>query len=329
MCKPDFIRNKYGRIKDYVENTEHKYFVNAEKGITSDDWQLTKAIAESIIDTGNIDLDSVAKYHVKEYNKSVRGWGGSTRESVERLAKGCSWRESGISDKDNRGLGNGICMKVSPIALYIYLSDPEGLVEWTENIEKVADIAAMTHRTSIGVSSGLSHIFATLHCLNTFPSDLSDNQSRSLFYKSFSRMIISGAQVGRQYYTETLNDDIQTRFERLKRNLKPQDIIEEFGGGSCYVFDSLPFTYAWFLNNPDNIESLYDCISAGGDSDSNGSMLGGLLGAIHGENIFPQHLVDGLKDKDEVLALADAFYDRFITDEIWDKIPPGMKIEEE
>jgi hypothetical protein len=67
-------------------------------------------------------------------------------------------------------------------------------------------------------------------------------------------------------------------------------------------------TYAFFLKNPSSIDSLYDCVSAGGDTDSNGSMLAGLLGALHGTGIFPQHLVDGLVEKEEVLAIADQFY---------------------
>jgi ADP-ribosylglycohydrolase len=52
-------------------------------------------------------------------------------------------------------------------------------------------------------------------------------------------------------------------------------------------------------------------VSAGGDADSNGSMLAGLLGALHGASIFPDHLVDGLKNKDEVLEIADQFYEKF------------------
>lgn len=65
------------------------------------------------------------------------------------------------------------------------------------------------------------------------------------------------------------------------------------------------------MRNPNSIESLYDCVSAGGDTDTNGSMLASLLGALHGQSIFPKHLVDGLKNKDEILDLADQFYEKF------------------
>lgn len=303
MCKPQHIAEKYGRVTEYLDCSSHKYFENDHKGTTTDDWQLTKAIARAMITTGRFDLDEIAAEHVKEYTISVRGWGGSTREAVARIAEGMPWKEAGKTKEKNRGLGNGVAMKASPAGLYMALTNPNcDNPPWDEHIQNIADMAIMTHHTSIAVTSGLAHAFATLKCFSVTPETFDAD--------SFVNVIIGAAQLGRQYCPGTLNDDMQVRFERLK---KPRliDPIEEFGGGSCYVYDSLPFTYAWFLKNPQSIETLYDCISAGGDADSNGSMVAGLLGALHGASIFPQHLLDGLKDKNEVLEIADQFYDKF------------------
>lgn len=306
MCKPQHIIEKYGRIEDYQDCSSHKYFDNDHKGTTTDDWQLTKAVARAFISTGRFDLDEIAVQHGKEFAISVRGWGGSTREAVARIVEGTHWSEAGKTDKENRGLGNGVCMKASPAGLYMALTNPKcDDPPWSDHIQNIADMAIMTHHTSIAVTSGLAHAFATLKCFSVTP----DTFSR----KSFVNVIIGAAQMGRKYCPGTLKDDMQTRFEKLHRDIAPMGILDpdEFGGGSCYVFDSLPFTYAWFLRNPNSIDSLYDCVSAGGDADSNGSMLGGLLGALHGTSIFPKHLIDGLKNKDEVYEIADQFYDRF------------------
>jgi ADP-ribosylglycohydrolase len=73
----------------------------------------------------------------------------------------------------------------------------------------------------------------------------------------------------------------------------------------------LPFTYAFLVRNPGNIEELYECASAGGDTDSNASMLGALQGALHGTSFFPKALVDGLDRKNEIIKLADSFSERF------------------
>lgn len=303
--KHEDIAQKFGRVTDYFVNREHKYFSKAEKGITSDDWQLTKGIARAFISVGRFDVDEIAKEHVREYTLSVNGWGGSTREAVARLSEGVHWSESGKTDKENRGLGNGVCMKMSPVGLYMALTNPNCTnPPWAEHIKNIADVATMTHDTSIAVTSGLAHAFATMKCFNATPKTFDKN--------SFVKTMIGAAQMGRQYCPGTLKDDMQTRFEKLYKTYTPEQIIdkEEFGGGTCYVYDSLPFTYAFFLRDPNNIENLYDCASAGGDTDSNASMLAGLMGALHGTSIFPQHLVDGLKCKDEVFEIADQFYEK-------------------
>ena len=304
MCTPQHIAEKYGRITDYLDCSSHKYFKNDHKGTTTDDWALTKAIARAMISTGKFDLDEIAAEHVKEYKISVGGWGGSTREAVGRIAEGVHWSEAGKSDIKNRGLGNGVAMKASPAGLYMALVNPEcENPPWDEHIQNIADMATMTHYTSIGVTSGLAHAFATLKCFSVTPETFDSN--------AFVNVIIGAAQIGRQYCPETLNDDMQVRFEKLRKSYSPMGIIEDFKG-SCYVYDSLPFTYAWFLRNPNSIESLYDCVSAGADADSNASMLAGLLGVLHGTSIFPQHLIDGLKEKDEVFDVADKFYKTFV-----------------
>ena len=306
MCKPQAIIEKYGRIEDYQDCSSHKYFDNDHKGTTTDDWQLTKAIARAFIKTGKFDLDEIAVEHGKEFAISVRGWGGSTREAVARIVEGTHWKEAGKTEKENRGTGNGVCMKASPAGLYMALTNPKcDNPPWDEHVQNIADMAIMTHQTSIAVTSGLAHAFATLKCFSVTPETFDK--------KSFVNIIVGAAQMGRQYCPGTLKDDMQTRFEKLRRDYAPMGILDDFGGGTCYVFDSLPFTYAWFLRNPNSINSLYDCVSAGGDADTNGSMLAGLLGALHGTSIFPPHLIDGLKDKDEVLEIADQFYEKFAT----------------
>lgn len=307
-CKPQHIIEKYGRITDYLDCSSHKYFENDHKGTTTDDTQLTLAVARAMISTGKFDLDEIATEHIKEFTISVRGWGGSTREAVARIAEGIHWKEAGKTKEKNRGLGNGVAMKASPAGLYMALTNPQcENPPWDEHVQNVADMAIMTHHTSIGVTSGLAHAFATLKCFSITPETFN--------HKSFVDVIIGAAKIGRKFCPGTLEDDMQTRFEKLYKIYAPMGIIDptEFGGGSCYVYDSLPFTYAWFLRDPNSIESLYDCVSAGGDTDTNGSMLAGLLGALHGTNIFPQHLIDGLKCKDEVLEIADQFYERFVS----------------
>ena len=90
----------------------------------------------------------------------------------------------------------------------------------------------------------------------------------------------------------------------------PERIIKELRG-TPYAFESVPFTLMFFCRNPLTIDALYDVASSGGDTDTKGSMIGAPLGALNGTAIFPPHLVDGLQDREVVLAVADQFFEKF------------------
>ncbi|MBI2633668.1 MAG: ADP-ribosylglycohydrolase family protein [Parcubacteria group bacterium] len=52
-------------------------------------------------------------------------------------------------------------------------------------------------------------------------------------------------------------------------------------------------------------------VNAGGDTDTNGSIVGSLLGALKGVSVFPKHLIDGLWQKEKILDTANRFCDTF------------------
>jgi ADP-ribosylglycohydrolase len=174
-------------------------------------------------------------------------------------------------------------------------------------VSQLADFTGMTHPTSMAVSSCLAHAFAAFRCMVSDPDNFN--------IKTFINTVVNSSEIGKQYYADTLNaDDITERFrllDNITSKTTTQEISEMFGKGSYYVYNSLPFTYAFFVRNPTSIEQLYECASAGGDTDSNASMLGALLGALNGTSIFPKELVDGLSTKNDLIKLADAFSERF------------------
>lgn len=57
--------------------------------------------------------------HIREWQESVLGWGG-TKTAIERLHTGAAtWRTSG-----NPALGNGVLMKLAPLCLLHALTLP-------------------------------------------------------------------------------------------------------------------------------------------------------------------------------------------------------------
>jgi poly(ADP-ribose) glycohydrolase ARH3 len=273
-------------------------------GRTTDDTQLTLTIAEALIETGNINLDKVAENHVKEYCKTVAGWGSTTREAVLNLKNGVHWKESGnLTNKNGKvkGVGNGVAMKCAPLGAYFAM---QGLNQ--SYLQDLANFSAMTHRTSVAISSCFAQCFAVYYCLKSSPDKFTKN--------GFINYVAKVSERGRVFCAETLQDDITDRIKLLDKvdeNTSIQEIVDKFGGGSPYVYNSLPFSYAFFLRNPTSIDCMYECISAGGDTDSNASMIGALFGALNGIETLPDNLIQDLQEKSRIAKISDQFFERF------------------
>jgi ADP-ribosylglycohydrolase len=68
-------------------------------------------------------------------------------------------------------------------------------------------------------------------------------------------------------------------------------------GTSGFVLHTVPFAAFCFLRHGDEpLPALVESLSAGGDTDTYGAILGGWLGAYHGEHALPSQLLDRLHD---------------------------------
>lgn len=307
------IAKTYGRVTTYLRPDGHKWFNGHQAGTYTDDTQLTLAVAEALIEAP-LDMDAQVKHHVAAFRKTTDGWGNTTRNAIRSLANGGSWATSGLSG-NNQGLGNGVVMKIAPVALLGEL----------EVQEFVFNLNAMTHPTGISAGAAAAHVGAISLLSKYEQEDLPSLDVPGVKREILDSLARYAGFMESKY--ESVDDKISDRFFYLSENFEKEftppalanalsfmsaaEIIEQFGAGSCYCFNSIPFSYAFFFRNPDTIETLFDVISAGGDTDSNGSIVGALLGAYHGTSIFPQYLVDGLVQKDEILDVANRFADKF------------------
>ena len=222
---------------------------------------------------------------------------------LRKSLKVVSWKESGKFDVPNRGFGNGVPMKIGPIAAYPAIMGSEA------NLKVLVDFTSMTHRTSVAVSSAFAHTKALYECLTSNTKDFN--------VKSFIKKVVKASSYGRSYFVETWEDDLTSRIECLLEIYDCADLlyndlylVGKFGGGSCYVYDSLPFSYAYFMRSPFNLKGMYDVAYAGGDADTNASFVASMVGALVGPEVFPDNLINGLVQKDEILKLADDFYEK-------------------
>jgi len=295
---PEKIREAYpetgGMIRKYIQPRAHKWFDGREAGTTTDDTQLTLAVARALIqNNGHPNMEAIADAHVDAFLVDDSSWGGTTRDAVRALANGSAWEDSGLH-QSNRGLGNGVPMKIAPIAAYQVVNERHLSTSWAIGVK----MAIMTHKTSVAVESGMAHLAGLAYLLKTNP----ENVDISYLYSHVRNACLFGLSMA-EGRVEKTKDQLWVRMKEIE-NYQLYDnekTIEEFNGGGCYCYDSVPFTYMFFARNYKTIDSLYDCVSCGGDADTNGSMLASMLGALHGPDIFPKHLIEGLDQGQEIL----------------------------
>ena len=308
---PDRIKEVYpetkGTVTEYLVPHGHKWFDGREAGTWTDDTQLTLAVAESLIEAG-LDMDAQVKKHIEAFNESTSAWGGTTRKAVRNLCNGASWEKSGLW-KDRKGRGNGVAMKIAPLAAYVRFA-----INHADDVDAVKKVftfvrnfTVMTHCTEMAVCASFAQLVALYTCLG----EKVDVEKLPLHIKQ-------AGYRGREYANLVgESDDICQQLELLANHdgYNDERIIKEFGGGNCYCYNSIPFSLMFFLRKPHSIEALYDVVSAGGDADTNGAMVGALLGALNGVEIFPEHLISGLDQADKIISVADRFYECIGEDE--------------
>lgn len=147
------IAGRYGRLDHLIPPLHNPYYPgNFPAGTTSDDTQLSVAVAEGLLAADGFDIDAQAEAHLSAYHAitktknykgewSVRGWGGSTTASMERMAAGMSPLESG----EPEGAGNGILMKMAPL---VYWQVARQIDEPTRR-QQYDELTTMTHDSEI------------------------------------------------------------------------------------------------------------------------------------------------------------------------------------
>lgn len=316
------IKEKFPNgIRKYEKPEGHKWFTGMDAGTITDDTQLTIAVIKGLIDDYNFGLDAQAKSHVEAMKETTSGWGKTTVEAIRRLANGVSWKESGKTSEPQRGTGNGVPMRIAPLAAW-YSRFPFLAGDVSEAVhQRIVEFSAMTHYTQMSAQAALVHFRLLVECLLRQPFAWNREIDFDIPVDgTFARDIRNCPGISGNYDISHLNpseDDLRKQLNKVVvsaiEKWDDNRLEQEFGGGSCYVFDSLPYTYSYFVRDPRSLQTLYDLVEAGGDTDSNASMAGALIGALNGIQIFEaeSHLLTGLKCYEELKKLTEDFCDSF------------------
>jgi ADP-ribosyl-[dinitrogen reductase] hydrolase len=298
------IANRFGKIRTFLDLRNNSLLegISVPSGTYSDDAQLTAAMFEAYTTASGFSLHEIGKAHLRAYEESSLGWGGSTRKGIEALKAGLTPDTPEFNQRLGKGQGNGIPMKIAAVGAWCVA---RGISPF-EAVGDVQKVCALSHPTSVSVSAGAAHVAGIHYCLT--------HSSETFSSVEFLEQVTKASAFGRGYYRDTLSDeDLTTRLGGVGEVAMEgtQAIIDTYGGGDCYVYNSLPFAYAFFLKNPTNTEQLYEVIEAGGDTDSNAAIVGTLQGALLGPSVFPSHLVAQIVGMRKLIDVVDQFHKTF------------------
>src|SRR3989344_2773922 len=302
------VRGEDGNIITKDEFGPLKYFTkDLARGQYTDDTILSKALAESLVKTGNFNLFDIAQRQVAEYSRRVRpdgtvlgGFGRTTTAAFQRLLAGISPLESGVIG----GPGNAPTMKMAPLGLFMAAHDADGEMygsEYREGLRWAELVGMITHLDPRSVVSGIVQAHAVYALIQ--------GCSRADFVDSLVAVCSNYEKPVSKEHVLWKRGSLKSRLEWIREHQEatPEEAHRVLESNSN-VFCSYPFALFMFQRYWDSpLEGLIETVNWGGDCDTTGSLYGALAGAKQGM-IFPKEWIDLLEGKEELELLGKKLY---------------------
>lgn len=231
----------------------------------TDDTILTIATCE-VLKSGNCTPEILGNKFIEYYNRNeIVGIGASTLKSILDLKAGFHWTQAGR--KGEFGAGNGSAMRIAPFAFY---------EEYTK--DDIRNFSKLTHNNDEAYVGALSIFIILKHIINN--------------------EIINYNLILNDLLLELPDTNVRDRMIELKENYLDKSIcdISKFGNNG-YVVNSIPFSIfsAFKLEELGFENVISEVICCGGDTDTNASIAGQIMGAILGYKKLPKNLISKLE----------------------------------
>lgn len=242
----------------------------------SDDTQMSIAVAEALIKSGNGNLDTImeaVKNEVVKWRHSPennRAPGNTCLAGVSNMERGIHWSESGIADSK----GCGSAMRVTSIG-YFYQGDPKKL----KTMARASGICTHGHRTAVASSVGAAYLVKL--ALDGIPPN-----------RMISELLEFTHGISRKFDKAILKVEGCLAWEDEEKALKYLGkgwIGEEAVALALYCFLKYPGDYKKTVLRGANTE---------GDSDSIACIAGGLSGAYLGIDAIPEDWIQRIEKSD-------------------------------
>ena len=312
------IRAHYGQVVDYVDGVrawKKKPYRWRMPGLYSDDTQQALALAEVLLERGEVDPACLAQVYRAlatpkgSYLGAHRGISRSFRMVLADLERGVSPRETGQASA-----GIGAAMRIAPVGLY-FLGQPEAI------FEAVMAASLMTHRDVRSLSGAMAVALAVRHLA------ADGSRTPSFLFRLAAEVARAEDRIAAEFpgtvaSLEAHRRSLSWAIAHVESVLdRPRDralaaLIEEANRHGAeppcrrptmgFPPACIPSCLYLLLVTNSFEEALVEVVNLGGDADSAGAILGALAGAHYGLEAIPDRWLAGLQNREGIDLRAEA-----------------------
>jgi len=285
--------HRLGGIRDFLAPQPHvlRSLRRLRPGCWTDDTQLTLAIARSLILEETLDYDAVADAFVHAFETlELRGWDATTKQACRRLAQGTHRTRSGKLG----GSANAVAARIAPVAAWSFLQGESRDVL----LRHCVAVGLLTHHDPRAITG--AYLVALL-VRDALASSRRWDPSPERYDE-----LIEEARWAEASMASTLgvSDDPMSQHLRELSDALDSDSAElaEFSGGATsYANHSIPYIIALLCGRSwDFEEGVVAAVNGGGDTDTNGAIVGAILGAATGARRLPRRFVDKVEEAEMI-----------------------------
>ena len=252
-------------------------------GTYTDDTQMAIALAESLLDCGDLDEEHLGRAFLQAYDPR-RGYGSGTRAVLAMIADGVSVAEAATRAFDGCGsLGNGAAMRVAPVAVR-YGDDRETLLDTARRSARV------THAHPIGIDAAVVQAAAI---------------GAALEGEDPLKAACAAAA------TPQLRRGLATAAGLLAER-PPPNTAAAILGNSSLAAESVPTAIYAAVAHGNVEDAVSFAVRCGGDTDTIGAMAGAIAGARDGATAIPARWLDALEDSEKGRSHIQRLADRLV-----------------
>ena len=274
-------------------------------GDTTDDWQLTSTVSRSLISSQGWDQKHMIHSHCNALRTTTFGWGRGSTFSIQKIIDGHRDGTSPPKFVPNKGMGNGVMMKIAPLALYhALLLNFDQINNLKLFVTQAKELGWLTHsdpRAWISAFAvGALIINRTLNA--TFDTLLPDE---------FIHNLARDVELIERCFVDKPSDRLLAPLLReIPHHVgRSEQLVERFGSG-FNVLETMPFVIGTYLRHQRDFRAgVLEAVNAGGDTDTNASIVGALIGATVGIEGIPHEWRTFRPEFEDALTLGTKLYE--------------------